>query len=160
MPAPHHPPGPPAKPAQWFVFGGQVFDIAAATAIIRARPRETVSLPAGPWARAYGLDRDPGSDTGTIPLLGPGPGFDRAYAMTTDLAQPVIIATVPVSGGPPCPLLIDGTHRLYKATVKGRTHLPAWVLTQAETLAIRHRPGARPAPAARRRRLPGRESQP
>lgn len=51
--------------------------------IIRARPRKTVSLPAGPWARAYGLDRDPGSDT--IPLLGPGPGFDRAYAMTTDL---------------------------------------------------------------------------
>ena len=41
----------------------------------------------------------------------------------------------------------DGTHRLYKATVQGCTHLPAWVLTQAETLAIRHRPGARPAPA-------------
>jgi hypothetical protein len=31
--------------------------------------------------------------------------------MTTDLAQPVIIATVPVSGGPPCPLLIDGYAR-------------------------------------------------
>ena len=30
MPAPHHPPSPPAKPAQWFVFGGQVFDITAA----------------------------------------------------------------------------------------------------------------------------------
>ena len=30
MPAPHHPPSPPATPAQWFVFGGWVFDIAAA----------------------------------------------------------------------------------------------------------------------------------
>lgn len=30
MPAPHHPPSPPAKPAQWFVLGGWVFDITAA----------------------------------------------------------------------------------------------------------------------------------
>jgi hypothetical protein len=43
----------------------------ATGSIIRAEPRDSVSLPAGPWARAYGLDRDPGSDT--IPLLGPVP---------------------------------------------------------------------------------------
>jgi hypothetical protein len=30
MSAPHHPPRPPGKPAQWFVFGGWVFDITAA----------------------------------------------------------------------------------------------------------------------------------
>ena len=52
MPAPHHPPSPPARPAQWFVFGGWLFDITAA-AILRVEPRETVSLPVGPWARAY-----------------------------------------------------------------------------------------------------------
>ena len=87
-----------------------------------------------------------GTSPRSVPLLGPGPGFDRDYAMTTDLAIPVIIATVPVPGGiPPAPPLIDGTHRLYKATVQGRAHLPAWILTQAETLAIRHRPRARPA---------------
>ena len=28
--------------------------------------------------------------------------------MTTDLTQPVLIATLPATGGPPCPLLIDG----------------------------------------------------
>jgi len=28
--------------------------------------------------------------------------------MTTDLAQPVLIATLPAASGPPCPLLIDG----------------------------------------------------
>ena len=72
MPVPHHPPGPPPKPAQWLVFGGWVFDITAAAAIIRAEPRETAILPVGPWARAYGLDHD-GSYTATIPLLGPGP---------------------------------------------------------------------------------------
>ena len=136
MPAPH-PPSPPAKPAQWFVFGGQVFDITAAAAIIRARPRKTVHLPVAPWARAYGLDRDPSSDTGTIPLLGPGPGFNRAYAMSTDLTEPVIVATVPVSGGPPCLLLIDGTHRVFKGHATGAAELPAYVLTEAETLAIR-----------------------
>jgi hypothetical protein len=32
----------------------------------------------------------------------------------------------------------DGCHRLYKAAVTGRPILPAFVLTAAETLAIRH----------------------
>jgi hypothetical protein len=137
MPAPHHPPGPRARPAQWFVFGGWVFDVTAAAAIIRAEPRETVSLPVGPWARAYGLDRDPGSDTAAIPLLGPGPGFSRAYAMTTDLTQPLIIATLLVTGGEPAALLIDGTHRLFKGHATGTAELPAYLLTEAETLAIR-----------------------
>jgi len=56
-----------------------------------------VSLPVAPWARASGLDRDPGRDAGTVPLL--GPGFDCGYAMTTDLARPVLIATLPAAGG-------------------------------------------------------------
>jgi hypothetical protein len=145
MPAPHHPPGPPATHPQWFVFGGWVFDITAAAAIIRATPRETAVLPVAPWARAYGLDRDPGDDTATIPLLGPGPGFDRAYAMTTDLTQPVIVATLPVAGDEPAPLLIDGTHRLYKAHATGAAQLAAWVLTETETLTIRAPRGSRAA---------------
>ena len=78
--------------------------------------------------------------------------------MTTDMTQPVIIATVPVPGGPPAALLIDGTHRLYKATVQGCTHLPSFVLTEAETLAIRRRPHLGPAPAAGQR-APGRGSR-
>src|SRR6266568_9648198 len=59
------------------------------------------------WARAYGLIRDPGSDPHAVCLIGPGPG----YAMTTDLDDPVIIATVTTTtaGGEPAgPLLIDG----------------------------------------------------
>jgi hypothetical protein len=61
MPAPHHPPSsPPDQPPQWFLFGPWAFDITAATgSIIRDQPRETVSVPVAPWARAYGLDRRP-----------------------------------------------------------------------------------------------------
>lgn len=107
------------------------------------------------WARAYGLDRDPGTHTDTIPLLGPGPGFDAGYAMTTDLTRPVIIATVRGSTpGERVALLTGGTCRLYKAHTTGAAQLPAWVLTLAETLAIRAPHGSRAArrPGTRRKR--------
>jgi hypothetical protein len=158
--------GPPPRPAapagdrsqQWFTFGPWLFDVRAAMRLLSRAPRPAQPLPVTLWASAYGLIPDPGASPHAIPLLGPGPGFDRDYAMTTDLAQPVIIATVPVPGGPPAALLIDGTHRLYKATVQGRAHLPCLVLTEAETLAIRRRPHLGPAPAARQR-APGRGSR-
>ena len=74
----------------------------------------------------------------TISLIGPGPDFDPEYAMGTDLDEPVIIATITSPAGEPAgPLLIDGCHRLYKAARLGREHLPSFVLTAAETLAIR-----------------------
>ena len=76
--------------------------------LLRAAPRPLRPLPVGPWARACGLLPAPGGGPHTVSLIGPGPDFDPEYAMTTDLTEPVIIATVPVSGGPPCLLLIDG----------------------------------------------------
>jgi hypothetical protein len=115
-------------------------------------------LPARPWASAYGLIRDPASGPQTICLIGPGPGFDPGYAMTTSLDDPVIIATITTAaaGEPAGPLLIDGCHRLYKAAVTGREHLPSLWLTAAETLAVR-----RPAVlGAGRRRAGGTEDQP
>jgi len=58
--------------------------------------------------------------------------------MGTDLDEPLIIVSVTADGtGPPCPLLIDGGHRLYKAARLGREQLLSLVLTAAETLAIR-----------------------
>jgi hypothetical protein len=132
MPAAHHPPSSP--PGQYFVLGIWTFDITAAQNILRDHPREPARLPVADWARAYGLGHDPGS--GTIPLLGPGPGFDRGYAMTTDLTRPVILATLRSTGGP-LALLIDGTHRLYKAHATGAAELPACLLTETETLTIR-----------------------
>jgi hypothetical protein len=46
------------------------------------------------WARAYGLIPAPGGGPHTVSLIGPRPGFDPEYAMTTDLDEPVIIATI------------------------------------------------------------------
>ena len=61
--------------------------------------------------------------------------------MGTDLSVLVIVATMPAVIGP---LLIDGTCRLYKARALGTAALPAWVLTQAETLKIRTTAHPRP----------------
>jgi hypothetical protein len=59
--------------------------------------------------------------------------------MTTSLDDPLIIATLTTADGQMAgPLLIDGTHRLYKAAVTGRAELPSFVLTAAETLSIQH----------------------
>jgi hypothetical protein len=84
------------------------------------------------------LIRAPGSDPCPVSLIGPGPGFDVRCAMTTDLDDPVIIATLTTAGGKPAgPLLIYGCHRLHKAAMTG-ADLPSFVLTAEESLAIRH----------------------
>ena len=46
------------------------------------------------WARAYGLIPGPGSSPHSVPLIGPGPDFDPDYALTTDLDDPLIIASI------------------------------------------------------------------
>ena len=134
------PPRPPAaaKPQQWFVLRPWVFDVTMAGVLLRAAPRPPVPIPVADWARAYGLDREPGSDRHAVSLIGPGPDFDPEYAMTTDPDEPAILATLTGPGGEPAgPLLIDGCHRLYKAAVTGRPEMPAYVLTADETLLIR-----------------------
>jgi hypothetical protein len=113
------------------------------------------------WARAYGLIPSPGSSPHAVPLIGPGPGFDPDYALTTDLDDPVIIASITAAGsGPPAPLLIDGCHRLYKAARLGREHLPSLVLTAAETLSIRRPAILTPGHGPARRQARRRETQP
>jgi hypothetical protein len=145
-----------AQPRQWFVLKPWLFDVTAAIGLLRAAPRPPQPLPVLPWARAYGLTPDPGGGPRSVALIGPGPGFDPEYAMTTDLDDPVIIASVTVPGELPAPLLIDGCHRLYKAARLGREHLPSLVLTAEETLSIRRpailMPGHGPARRQARRR--------
>ena len=154
---PPRPAAPDSKPGQWFVFGPWVYDVDAATGLLRAAPRPALLLPVAPWACAYGLIRDPGSQPQTISLIGPGPGFDPGYAMTTDPDDPVTIATITTADGEPAgPLLIDGCHRLYKAAVTGREHLPSLWLTPEETLAVRHPATLGPG----RRWAAGTENQP
>jgi hypothetical protein len=134
-----YPPAPPDDPgaaqadeaAQRRIVGPWAFDVAAAAEIIRRRPRWTTRLPVPAWARACGLDQDPDSGSG------PGQGLDRAYAMTTDLAEPLIIAAVPLSSlSAAYNVLLDGWHRLYRAYVEGIASLPGWALTDDETLTV------------------------
>jgi hypothetical protein len=136
-----YPPAPPDdpgaaradEPAQWRIVGPWAFDVAAATEIIRRRPRRTTRLPVPAWARACGLARDPGGASG----FGPDQSLDRAYAMTTDLAEPLIIAAVPLpSLSAAYNVLLDGRHRLYRAYVEGIASLPGWALTDDETLTV------------------------
>jgi len=152
-------PGGGSQPQQWFVLRPWLFDVTAAIELLRRVPRPARPLPVMAWARAYGLIPGPGSSPHSVPLIGPGPGFDPDYALTTDLDDPLIIASITAaSDGEPAPLLIDGCHRLYKAARLGREHLPSLVLTAAETLSIRRPAILVPRPARRQARR--RESQP
>ena len=118
---------------QWFQFAAWRFDIQAAERLLRKKPRETIDISVPGWARAYGLmPRDPN----TFPIIS-GPDLDPEYALTTDLEKPVILATLQAKEREPEPLLIDGCHRVYRANAEGRATLPAYVLTVAESLAIR-----------------------
>jgi hypothetical protein len=120
-------------PEQHFIFVAWAFDIRAAQLLLRSHPRETIQTEIISWARVVCIDDH---DSGRVPLIG-GPDLDRAYAMTTNLDEPLIIATLQAKGKDPEPLLIDGWHRVYRAHTEGLTHLPAFVLTLDESLAIR-----------------------
>ncbi|MEV6815117.1 hypothetical protein [Micromonospora sp. NPDC051296] len=124
-------------PGQWFHFGPWVFSIDAAQALIATAPRDTRALDVATWATAYGLTRL--DDPHTVSVIGPAStGLDRAYAMTTDLATPLIVAQLTITGQSPAPLLIDGVHRLYRARCEGVPRLPAYLLTAEETRQIQN----------------------
>jgi hypothetical protein len=118
-----------------FQFGPWVFNVDRALQLITEQPRITHRLPVEAWARFYGL-AEPEHEH-AIPLISPGPTFDRDYAMTTDLGEPVVVATLRDADGYESPLLIDGCHRLYRAYVQGVEHLPAYLLDAEESLAVR-----------------------
>ncbi len=125
------------RPPQWFHFGPWVFSIDAAEALIACAPRDTKHLAVATWATAYGLTRLDNPHERTISLIGPASNaFDRDYAMSTDLTKPVIVAQVDIGGQPPARLLIDGTHRLYRAWREGVPRLPTYLLTAEETRQI------------------------
>jgi hypothetical protein len=124
---------------QRFHFGPWTFSIDAAEALIAARPRSIRRIDVATWAKAYGLTRLDNRDEHTVSLIGPASdGLDRVYAMTTDLAKPVIVAQLAINGQTPAPLLIDGTHRLYRAWSEGIAQLPAYLLTADETRQVHH----------------------
>ncbi|MBM0238797.1 hypothetical protein JNW88_19615 [Micromonospora sp. ATA32] len=126
----------PRQP-QWFHFGPWVFSIDAAEALIATTPRETHSLDVPTWAAAYGLSHLDDPHQRTVSLIGPtSTALDRTYVLTTDLTKPLIVGQLSINGHPPAPLLIDGTHRLYRAWRERVPRLPAYLLTVEETRQI------------------------
>jgi hypothetical protein len=114
-----------------------VFSIDAAQTLIAATPRDTRQLDVPTWATAYGLTHLDDPHRRTVTLVGPArDALDRAYAMSTDLTKPVIVARVDIGGQPPTRLLIDGAHRLYRAWRESVPRLPAYLLTVEETRQI------------------------
>ena len=105
--------------------------------MLRAAPREPVQIEVEAWARAYGLLPHP---PGAVPLLHPV-DFDPVYAMTTDLTEPLILATVQsakqAETGQVSHLLIDGRHRCYPRPHPGPADAARVPADLAETLAIR-----------------------
>lgn len=56
--------------------------------------------------------------------------LDFTYAMGTDLAKPILIGKIAGYGTLP----LDGHHRLWRAYKTNMKFLPAYVLTESETL--------------------------
>lgn len=123
---------------QMFVFGAFLFNVDRALGIIAEAPRQTRPIQVAAWARFFGFDL---SDDGGIALFAPK-YLDPDYAMTTALENPVLIATLRHQERS-YPLLIDGTHRVYKAHKLSVETLPAYVLSDDESLAIRDDPFVR-----------------
>lgn len=121
---------------QRFLFGAFVFNVDKALAMLEGDQRDRRTLEVAPWASFFGLDI---TDEHSVALFAPR-YLNRDYAMTTDLEDPVIVATLTGGEGERFPLVIDGTHRIYKAHVLGIGTLPALVLNEAESLAIRDDP--------------------
>jgi hypothetical protein len=124
------------KRGQMFVFGAFLFNVDRALATVAEAPRETRPIRVADWARFFGFDL---SEDDGIALFAPR-YLDPDYAMTTDLDEPVLISTLRGDEGRRYPLLIDGTHRIYKAFALGVETLPAYVLSDEESLAIRDDP--------------------
>jgi hypothetical protein len=122
---------------QWFHFGPWVFAIDAADALITATPRDTRPLDVTAWATTHGLTHLDDPNRRTVSLIGPAShALDRDYATTADLTKPVIVAQLSINGHPPVPLLIDGTHRLYRAWRERVPQLPTYLLTVEKTRQI------------------------
>jgi hypothetical protein len=123
---------------QRFVFGAFLFNVDRALAMLEGDQRERRVLEVPPWASFFGFDI---TGEHSIALFAPR-RLDHDYAMTTDLNDPVLVATLTSGEGERFPLVIDGTHRIYRAYVEGVPTLPALVLDEAESLSIRDDPFA------------------
>ena len=105
-----------ARLGEQFTFGGKRYDLAKAKELIKATPRPVEMRPLSQFKAMYYE----------------AVKIDWDKAEKTDTAVPVIVAT---ENG--TPVLVDGWHRYAKALRTRLTEIPAVVLTEDETKAIR-----------------------
>lgn len=106
-----------AHGGETFIVRGIRFDIDGAKAIIRATPRNVVSIPIGPLASMLPLIRHDHATGG--------------FGSAPDPSFPLILAVLDGSYFP-----IDGWHRIAEAKLRGVMVLPAVMLTEAESRGI------------------------
>src|SRR3954464_11058503 len=99
-----------------FIFSGKRYDLAKAKDMIKATPRPVEMRPLSQFKAMYYE----------------AVKIDWDKAEKTDTAIPVIVGTQEGQ-----PILIDGWHRYAKALRTRLTELPAVILTEDETKAIR-----------------------
>lgn len=128
------------KKGQYFQFAAWRFDVDQAQRLIEQAPREIKQENVAEWAAAYktaSLLPD-AAPSYSVLVVGPrAENFNREYALSTDLTEPVIIAQIEGDDGKPQMLLIDGCHRLYRHFVEGSETMPAVYLTVVETALIK-----------------------
>lgn len=62
-----------------------------------------------------------------------------AYAATVDLSKPIMLAPIVTHAGEQIGgIAIDGWHRLYRAFIEDLTELPAYILTEATSIAAQY----------------------
>lgn len=120
----------PRHEQQYALIGTTLFDIEQAHRILRTTRRRLVHIDVDTWARLYGMDGNPHSP------IALGALFDPAHAKTANLNRPLILITLTTSDARETLLIADGSHRLFRAFTERRGHLPAYILTAAETRAI------------------------
>lgn len=106
-------------PDELFSFVHMTWNVSRAWSLIEASPRETVDVPTEKAAQLLGIIR-----------------VNKDHAAHADLDKPLIIVPLKVLGF----LVIDGWHRIYKAThIEPKEILKGYVLTEDEATLVRER---------------------
>jgi len=119
---------------EYYRFLWLYWDVVKGLYLVQRYPRPLDRLQVADAARAYGFEQ--ALEDGSMGLF----SIDVQAAMSeqVDLGRPVLLARVRLKErGKLHLLLIDGMHRLYKATRQSRETLPCFVLTPAEEMLCR-----------------------
>jgi hypothetical protein len=124
---------PTSEQQEFYRFGARTWNVTRAKHAVKQLSKDCASLDVVSWAEAMGLNKPLGQKNTLLPV-------NDSYAMALTEAQlqcPVIVASVKLGKGKnasSCQVLIDGSHRLRAALLRGISELPCYVLNQKQAL--------------------------